>query len=193
MNEAHAIKLCLQYSDPRGFEFLVKQYRREAFYHALTFMGNQEDAADACQEAFTKAFAAIPRVKKLEYFYPWFYKILKNSCLNMLSRKKTAYKYYNNERKIKSDNRQKVQTPATIVETKDEKSQVWKILNSLNQEFKEILVMKYIQGYDYKEISKTLDIPRGTVMSRLYHARKAFRKRFIKLENDIKAGKEVTQ
>jgi RNA polymerase sigma-70 factor (ECF subfamily) len=70
MNEAQAIRLCLQYRDPVGFEFLVKKYRREAYFHALALMGNQEDAADACQESFRRAFAAIPKLAQLDKFYP---------------------------------------------------------------------------------------------------------------------------
>ena len=89
MDESYAIKLCLKYHDPAGFEFLVNKYRREAYFHARSFLGNQDDAADACQESFAKAFAAIPKLTYLDAFYPWFYRILKNCCLNMIRKKKT--------------------------------------------------------------------------------------------------------
>ncbi len=56
MNEAKAINLCIKHRDPIGFEYLVKKYRREALFHARIFLGNDEDAADACQESFVKAF-----------------------------------------------------------------------------------------------------------------------------------------
>ncbi len=72
MNEAQAIRLCLRHRDPVGFEFLVKNYRREAFFHAFALMGNQEDAADVCQESFRRAFTAIPKLVGLDQFYPWF-------------------------------------------------------------------------------------------------------------------------
>ena len=65
MNEARAIRLCLGSGDPRGFEFLVKQYRREAYFHALGFVGDSSTAEDMCQEAFAKAYANIPRLKTL--------------------------------------------------------------------------------------------------------------------------------
>ncbi|UCH94405.1 MAG: hypothetical protein JSV88_29615 [Candidatus Aminicenantes bacterium] len=50
----------------------------------------REDAADACQDSFTRAFKAISRLQRQDFFYPWFYRILRNCCLNMLSRQKTA-------------------------------------------------------------------------------------------------------
>ena len=59
MNEQRAIRLYLKHRDPTGFEFLVQQYRREAFRHAYALLGNQDDAADACQESFPRVFAAI--------------------------------------------------------------------------------------------------------------------------------------
>ena len=93
MDEAHAIQLCLKHQDPTGFEYLVKKYRREAFFHARTLLGDQDDAADACQESFTRAFIAIPRLNRLDAFYPWFYRILRNCCLNMIRKKKTVRKY----------------------------------------------------------------------------------------------------
>jgi hypothetical protein len=58
MNETRAIELCIRHRDPAGFEYLVKQYRREAFGHALALLGNADDAAEACQESFISAFGS---------------------------------------------------------------------------------------------------------------------------------------
>jgi hypothetical protein len=54
MDEQRAIQLCLKHRDPIGFEFLVRKYRREAFVHARALLGNEQDALDACQDAFLK-------------------------------------------------------------------------------------------------------------------------------------------
>lgn len=177
MDENRAIRLCLHHRDPVGFEYLVKKYRREAFYHAHSFLGNREDAADACQESFSRAFMAIPGLTKLDAFYPWFYRILRNCCLNMLRRKKTVRRF---EREKKRDLMNvEVSDPSGLVEAQEKQSLVWEVLNTLTPTFREILVLKYIQDKRYDEISELLNIPRGTVMSRLYHARKAFRDRYI--------------
>ena len=90
MDEQRAIQLCVQHRDPVGFEFLVQKYRREAFCHAFALLGNQEDALDACQDSFAKAFTAIPGLLKLPRFYPWFYCILRHRCLNLLARRQTS-------------------------------------------------------------------------------------------------------
>lgn len=193
MDESYAIKLCLKYQDPTGFEFLVKKYRREAYFHARAILGNQEDAADACQESFAKAFVAIPKLTRLDAFYPWFYRILRNCCLNMIRKRKSADKYKiekHREASMAIDHSNSSDT----LERREEQVMVWQVLKTLNPEFREILIMKYIQGLCYAEISTYLGIPRGTVMSRLYYARRAFREKYLSLDKvDGKSQREVAR
>ena len=187
MTESHAIRSCLKYRDPQGFEFLVKKYRREAFMHALILLGNQEDAADACQESFTRAYMAMPKLQSLDAFYPWFYRILKNCCLNMISRAKTSkrYRQSNPAPEVAGPN------PDVLLEKQEEQLRVWEVLHRLSLDHREILVLKYIKGCRYDEISHILDIPRGTVMSRLYLARKAFRQIYESSDNSHSSKEKV--
>jgi len=193
MDESYAIKLCLKYQDPAGFEFLVKKYRREAYFHARAILGNQEDAADACQESFAKAFVAIPKLTRLDAFYPWFYRILRNCCLNMIRKRKSAVKYMiekNREASTEIDHSDSSDT----LEKREEQVMVWQVLKTVHPEFREILIMKYIQGLCYAEISTVLGIPRGTVMSRLYYARRAFREKYLRLNKvDGESQREVAR
>lgn len=174
MNDARAIRLCLKFRDPSGFDHLVRKYRREAFGHALALLGNPEDAAEACQDSFTSAFGSMPRLDELTEFYPWFYRILRNRCLNILSRRKTALDYARSEQGRVAD------TPPVAASAEDSASAaevsaaVWKTLGRLKPEHREILALKYLKAYDYETLAALLRIPRGTVMSRLYTARKAF-------------------
>jgi RNA polymerase sigma factor (sigma-70 family) len=73
--------------------------------------------------------------------------------------------------------------PNSILEKKEEAQTVWRVLNDLDMNSREILSLKYIQGNSYEEIARILDIPRGTVMSRLFHARKAFREKYLHISN----------
>ena len=177
MNERAAIDLCLRHEDPRGFEYLVEKYRREAYYHAISLLGNREDAADACQESFTRAFVALRRLPQLTQFYPWFYRILRNCCLNVIARRKTAVDH-------RPEQAQGPAGPLEILERSDEEAFVWKVLRSLKPEFREILILKYVDGCSYAGLAERLDIPRGTVMSRLYYARRSFRDRYVAMEAD---------
>lgn len=182
MTESNAIKLCLKHRDPAGFEFLVRQFRREAFYHAHALLGNEDDAADACQDAFSRAFAAMPRLKNLDHFYPWFYRILRNRCLNLLDRQRTRDRYAHDQKEEaettdKSDPQSA--NPRMELEATEERERVWAKLSELKPKHREILTLKYIHEFRYDQIAETLDIPRGTVMSRLYEARAAFRQRYL--------------
>lgn len=181
MDEQRAIQLCVKHRDPVGFEFLVQKYRREAFSHAFALLGNQEDALDACQDSFAKAFAAIPRLRALPQFYPWFYCILRNRCLNLLARRQTSDRYRESEQ-LEAAHAMDTAHPGSLVELREEQQRVHRALESLKPEHREILVMKYVQEHHYDEIASLLGIPRGTVMSRLYHARIALREEYLKLD-----------
>ncbi len=176
MNEAKAIRLCLTQRDPRGFEFLVRQYRREAYFHAIGLLGDGAAAEDLCQESFARAYAAMPRLKSLRAFYPWFYTILRNGCLNHIRARRKLEDY----REDKDDRPDATSNPDLVAEQRDRSDAVNCALMQLKPEFREILIMKHFQDASYEEISQILQIPRGTVMSRLHHARRAFRGEYTK-------------
>lgn len=175
MDERRAIDLCLKHRDPIGFEFLVRKYRREAYVHAIALLGNPEDALDACQDAFARAFGAMARLRHLPQFYPWFYTILRHGCLNRLARRHTAQRYQQAQQQDAAAGIDPA-TPSRLMEQDEEQRRVWRALEALKPEHREILVMKYVQEHRYDEIAQILGIPRGTVMSRLYHARHALRR-----------------
>lgn len=186
MNDASAIKLCLKFRDPAGFDFLVRKYRREAFGHALALLGNSEDAAEACQESFASAFASMPKLEELTDFYPWFYRILRNRCLNLLGRRKTAREYASAEEGRLREASAPDNSAEQAASSAEDRAAVWRTLGKLTTEHREILALKYLKGYDYNTLAAVLRVPRGTVMSRLYHARKAFRAAY---EGDDEHGK----
>lgn len=176
MDEQRAIELCLKHRDPVGFEFLVQKYRREAFFHAYHFVGNQQDALDACQDAFARAFAALPRLEALTAFYPWFYRILRNRCLNLLARQQTTRRFAaSHAAGFTAAEDAEPAEPRSVLEQREEQEQLRLALAALDPEDREILTLKYLQEKSYADIARLLDIPRGTVMSRLYHARLALR------------------
>jgi RNA polymerase sigma-70 factor (ECF subfamily) len=183
MDEQRAIQLCVRHRDPVGFEFLVHTYRREAFFHAFALLGNQEDALDACQDSFAKAYAAIPGLRELPQFYPWFFCILRNRCLNLIARRQTSDRYralQQQEAGLAWD----AATPSHLLEQREQQQRLQRALASLKPEHREILLLKYVQEHRYETIARLLGLPRGTVMSRLYHARLALREVFLKLDRD---------
>jgi len=171
-NERDVIERWLS-GDKKAFGMLVKRHMADAYLTALGFTGNSEDARDLSQDAFVKAFQARHQFDRERPFYPWFYRILKNHCLNFLKRvrKNTEPLYHddalNNER-FRTDR----PTPLEQLE-KDERVRLTQAaIEQLSVEHREVIILKNFRGLSYREIAAELDIPIGTIMSRLYYARK---------------------
>lgn len=155
----------------------------EAYFTALGFVGNREDARDLSQDAFVKAFEAKDRFDADKPFFPWFYRILKNHCLNFLKRRVKGHEslYFEDQ---PGKERYTSSTPSPL--EKLEKAERLRILRAaidrLSVEHKEVIILKNFKGYSYAEIAELLEIPIGTVMSRLYYARKVLKEMIIELE-----------
>ena len=132
---------------------------------------NSDDAAEVCQEAFLRAYSCLPKLDALPEFYPWLYRIIRNLAFNLLRRRKTATQYTAAQSLAPERAAPSAQSE---VGREAERKAVWASLDALAPKFREILVLKYIEELDYASIATLLGIPKGTVMSRLYHARRAF-------------------
>jgi len=155
------------------FERLVKKYMKRAYYTALGFLGSHDLAKDASQEAFIKAYGNFNKYERDKNFFTWYYKILKNHCLNAIRNKKNKKEESYLEIKNEEDGSQ---NPLDKLETKEIKTLVEKALNKLSFEKREIIILKEFEGKSYNEISELLEIPAGSVMSRLFYARKELSK-----------------
>ncbi len=146
---------------------------QRGYVAAYRILGTHEESRDACQEAARKALAAGDRYDPERPFYPWFYRILKNGCLDRLAdRKKRAAQ--------QEDVRQALhrRTPITAEDRviQGEQSQaVLRAITSLPTELREVLELRHCQDLKYEDIAEIVGCPIGTVMSRLYRARKQLR------------------
>jgi RNA polymerase sigma-70 factor (ECF subfamily) len=157
----------------------------DAYLTAYGFVGNAEDARDLSQEAFIKVYQARESFDAQRPFYPWFYRVLKNHCLNFLKRGRRPMMplYYedNLERERFPAN---TPTPLDTLEQEERRRMVRVAVAMLSDDHREIIVLKNFKGCSYKEISEILDVPMGTVMSRLYYARRALKDIVEKLETE---------
>jgi len=170
-----------------AYEALVKHYMTDAYLTAYGFVGNPDDARDLSQDAFVKAYQARDRFDAERPFYPWLYRIIKNHCLNFLrrARRATVPLFYESDSGAREE-RFPAQTPTALEELESEErcNLVRAAVNMLSEDHREIVVLKNFKGCSYREISEMLDIPMGTVMSRLYYARKALREIIERLERE---------
>lgn len=166
--------MAFQKGDRKAFDDLVVKYREKAYFIALGFVGNRDEALDISQEAFIKVYNNIDRFESDRSFFPWFYEILKNTALNILRKRKSFQSLKSILPYKPADD--KSFNPETL-QVEDEQSRlVWEALGKLDPEDREIIFLKHFQNLSYKEIARLQNIPVGTVMSRLYYARLKLKK-----------------
>jgi len=148
--------------DKEAFSGIVERYRKRAFLMAYTIVRNEQDAYDLSQEAFIRAYRNLKKFDLDRPFFPWFYRILKNRCLSFLrKRKQLAEVSIEGVFGLKS---------AEI--DLDRARLVRECIAALPENAREILNLRYYQGYSYREIADILEKPIGSVMSGLFYARK---------------------
>jgi RNA polymerase sigma-70 factor (ECF subfamily) len=169
MEDSVAIRRC-KAGDKDAFRHIVERYQAEAMGHAMAILADREDAFDALQEAFIDAYQALSRFDMSRQFYPWFYTILRNRCFKLASgRKKNAG--LNLDEAL-------ILAPVSDVAPEDRVS-LEKALLELSSAERELLTLRHLDGLSYDELAERLEIPKGTVMSRLYHARKRLREKLV--------------
>ncbi len=168
-----------QKGDREAYAQIVLAYRERAFAGAMSLMQNYEDARDLTQEAFVRTFKHLDRFKLGRPFYPWYYRILRNLCLSYLQRhglkRKISLDYLVEEVHVQFEDSGS-KDPVEKIQLEQMTAHLTEAMEKLKPEFKEILAMKHFEEMSYQDIASALRIPIGTVMSRLFHARKALAK-----------------
>ena len=161
--------------ESRFYEPLVRAYEQPGLRLALGMMGNLEDARDALQNAFVKAFEAMARFDLRRPFGPWFFQILRNQCRDQLRSRKARFRLEALDERLELRPADPEAGPERRRERALAREILWEGLERIGEEHREILVLKELQGFRYGEIAAILEIPEGTVASRLYHARRALK------------------
>lgn len=160
--------------DQRAYSRIVELYLRRIYRAAYAVVKNMEDAADIAQETFIRAFRRLDAYDPRRPFYPWIYRIARNLSINHVTRRRS-------EQSIGDEFMLEAAEPdpeSTVIrgETSDE---VRAAVAALPKIYAEIIELQHFQECSYAEIAAILEIPIGTVMSRLYHARRKLREALV--------------
>ena len=166
----------VQAGDTEAFEPLVEKYKRKVFRLAYQVLRDQEEALDVAQEAFVKAFRALPAFKGDSAFYTWLFRITMNVALDRKRQRATRVKSLGAE-DVPPEEWERTATstdpdPEDVASGAERRERIRKGLDSLSEHHRTIIILSDIEGLQYREIAEVLGIPMGTVMSRLHHARK---------------------
>ncbi len=156
-----------------AYQAIVERYMKRAYYIALGFVRNPQDALDISQEAFIKAFRRIKSFDVERPFFPWFYKLMKNFCLDHLKRRSRIQEVPLEEGRVLKEEH----------EDREMKEVLWKGIESLPVEQREVIILRYFQQLSYQEISEVMEKPVGTVMSSLFYAKKKLKETIKKYLN----------
>ena len=164
-----------------AFRFLVERYQGRAYGLALRVLRDEEAARDAVQDAFVKAYSALDRFEGRSSFFTWFYRLVMNQCLDARRRDKSG-----REVAFEEDGGHEVEpsfelvpevdgvsfAPAATLMRKQLLEHLARAIERLPAAARETLLLREVEGLSYAEIASALAIPQGTVMSRLFYARK---------------------
>lgn len=183
IEEARIIKKA-QAGSESDFEALILGCQGRAYSIAYRYLNNQEDAMDALQETFIKAYRSLGTFKGNSSFQTWIYRIVVNTCYDMLRKKKSriqADSLYKNdggdEYMIEVPDVDK--GPEDIIIAEEERAGIFECLERLHIDQKEIIVLRDVEGFSYEEIAEILSLTMGTVKSRISRARLRLREVYL--------------
>ncbi len=173
------IEAC-QKGDTRAFETLVTRHRGKVYAMVQNMIKNEADAWDLSQEVFLKVWKALPKFEARAKFSTWLYRITHNVVYDWLRKRKIDSAGELDDGVLsQADIAAGSKTSPSMTLRPDHalaNSELGERINAalatLNAEHRETILLREVQGFDYKEIAKVMDCSLGTVMSRLYYARK---------------------
>lgn len=179
VSELDLVRRC-QVGDTEAFDELVTRYRTRVFSMIYNMVHSEQDAWDLAQDSFLKAWKSIKRFRGRSSFYTWIYRIVMNVTIDWLRKKQikgagTEFDDAVQLRQVDPASKTVPKTEAMPYETmeRDEiRVRIDKAIAQLSPEQRAVILMKEIEDMQYHEIAETLDCSIGTVMSRLFYARK---------------------
>ena len=173
------VALC-QKGDSRAFEDLVTRHRGRVYAMIQNMVKNEADAWDLSQEVFVKVWKALPRFEARAKFTTWLYRVVHNVVYDWVRKRKIESAGEFDDQLLKESESavgakatpQMAQQPDEAMSGGELRERIEAALQQLSPEHREIVILREVEGFDYKEIAEALEISIGTVMSRLFYARK---------------------
>lgn len=184
----NTLVLAAKQGDTQAFEQLILQNQSKVYNLAYRMTGNSEDALDVSQEAFIKAWQALPNFKGESSFSTWMYRLTSNCAIDLLRKHKRKPQSSLTTNYLEDEEGSELQIPdqrfdpSHALQHKELGNAIEKGLRLLPPHHRDVLIMREIDGLSYHEISTTLALDLGTVKSRIARGRMALRK-FLTKEN----------
>jgi RNA polymerase sigma-70 factor (ECF subfamily) len=172
----------VQKGDKGAFDLLVLKYQHKIVNLVMRYVRDPELALDITQEAFIKAYKALPRFRGDSAFYTWMYRIAVNTAKNHLAAQRRRPmnveldlqdpEQYDLHAKLKETD-----TPEGVILSNELKDTVERAIAALPEDLRTAIILRELEGMSYEEIAQTMECPVGTVRSRIFRARDAISKK----------------
>lgn len=172
IDDRRLIMECVQ-GRTESFGQLVRRYQDRLFNAVYRVLDNAEDTADVVQEAFLNAYQSLNSFKGDSEFFTWLYRIAFNAAITLKRKRRSvlSFEWGREEGTHEPFDPSPFTQPGEAIERSEEEAKLQAALNRLSAEHRTVLILKDIEGQKYEEIAEILDVPIGTIRSRLHRAR----------------------
>ena len=187
--DAELVKRC-QSGDYAAFDELIKLYRGKVYAMIYNMIRNDADSWDLSQDVFIKAWKALPKFEGRSAFFTWLYRIAHNVTYDWTRKKKISSSGEFEDYMIdQADpgglaNPKVTDSPDINLEREEVRNRITRAIDSLSIDHKEVILLKEVEGMSYQEIADSIGCSTGTVMSRLFYARKKLKEILGDIQND---------
>lgn len=180
-----AIVKRVQQGDVSAYNILVIKYQHKVAQIISKFVGNSADVSDVAQEAFIKAYKAINNFRGESSFYTWLYRIVVNAAKTYLESNSKRKNHIDvDSEEFQSIDSQGVLTsresPDKIIESQELQQVILSAMNELPEELRQAIMLREVEGMSYEDMADLLQIPIGTVRSRIFRARQFIEEKMSK-------------
>jgi RNA polymerase sigma-70 factor (ECF subfamily) len=185
-DDQRLIAECLQ-GNTAAFGVLVRRYQERLYNSVYRLVENAEDAQDVVQEAFLNAYQSLDGFKGDSQFFTWLYRIAVNTAISLKRKRRAMVRMEagcNGEPLIEPLDRSAESRPGHALEQAEQETRIHQALNRLSPEHRAVLIMKDMEGHKYETMAEILQVPIGTIRSRLHRARLELRELLEKSQTE---------
>ena len=185
-DDQQLIRECLA-GHPDAFAQLVVRHQDRLYNTLAKMLGSADEARDVAQDAFVHAFQKLGTFRGTSAFYSWLFRIAVNAAISQRRKTKriaASLDTLHEQSGVETADPHPAARPSHTLELSEQQAQVRRALAELSDEFRTVMVLKEMEGLKYEEIAELLDIPVGTVRSRIHRARSELRQKLTSLFSD---------
>ncbi|HET7499602.1 MAG TPA: sigma-70 family RNA polymerase sigma factor [Kofleriaceae bacterium] len=179
--------LAAQRGDRDAFKTLFERYHRRAYALAFGVLRHPDDALDVVQDAFIKAHKYLDKFEGNSSFFTWLYRIVMNLAIDHLRKHRRVKPVELDENRLDAESDDPLLprilggNPGRALLDKQIRSRIDRALDELSDNHRAVLVMRELEGLSYEDMAQAMSCSKGTIMSRLFHARRNMQKRLLDL------------